>query len=217
MNIELFYAPGSCAFAVLAALEQSSAEYSAIKLDFAAGDQRSREYLNINPLGRVPVLLAEGRIITEAIGTLTYVAARYRDAALLSFDDPLALASEYETLAWFSTSIHLHIAQIFRSERFGDDEDLRLMIKENGLLQFRRELQELEHKCSINRSYTAERFTLVNAFGLVIWRWAQRLECDVSLLPTWSAIIEKDFSRPAVMRAMQREAESERWIKLTAA
>lgn len=217
MSIELFYAPGSCAFAVLTSLEQAEASYSAVKLDLAGGDQRSPEFLQINPLGRVPVLIAEGRTITEAIAALTYVAASNRDAELLSFDDPGALASEYEMLAWFSTSVHLHIAQIFRGERFGDDEDVRRLIKENGVKQFAEDLVALEQRCAAGNAYSADRFTVVNAFGLVIWRWAQRLECDTGALPLWSAIVAKDLARPAAVRATEREAGGERWIKLAAA
>lgn len=211
MSIELFYAPGSCAFSVISALEQAEADYSAFRLDLAAGDQRSAAFLKLNPLGRVPVLVVDGRVVTEALAALTYVATRFRAAGLLSLDDPAALAREYEMLAWFSTSVHLHIAQIFRGERFGDDEDLRRKIKENGLAQFASDLRALEDKCGDGTAYSSDRFGLVNAFGLVIWRWAQKLECDPESFSRWSAIVAGDLARPAVERAIVREASGQRW------
>ena len=47
--LKLFYAVGSCALASHIALEEAGAEYEAVRLDFAAGDQRKPEYLKVNP------------------------------------------------------------------------------------------------------------------------------------------------------------------------
>lgn len=211
MTIEVFYAPGSCSFAVLSALEQAEAEYSALRLDLAAGDQRTPQFLKLNPLGRVPVIVADGRTITELLGVLTYVAMRFPRANLLSLDDPAALAGEYEMLAWFSTSIHIHIAQILRGERFSSDEKARADVKATGLQQFANDLLLLESRCAEGSAYSSSRFGLVNAFGLVIWRWAQRLEIDTAQMPRWSAIVGNDLTRPAIARAADRESAGPQW------
>ena len=57
--LKLFYAVGSCALASHIALEEAGAEYEAVRLDFAAGDQRKPEYLKVNPKGRVPALITD--------------------------------------------------------------------------------------------------------------------------------------------------------------
>lgn len=58
--LKFFYAVGSCALASHIALEEAGAEYEAVRLDFAAGDQRKPEYLKVNPKGRVPALIGRG-------------------------------------------------------------------------------------------------------------------------------------------------------------
>lgn len=57
--ITLYYARGTCALASHLALEYAGAEYRTVRIDFAKKEQRSPEYLRLNPKGRVPALLTE--------------------------------------------------------------------------------------------------------------------------------------------------------------
>ena len=55
-QLTLYYTPGTCAQAVRIALEEAGAPYDLVRVDFAAGQQRTPEYLAVNPKGRVPAL-----------------------------------------------------------------------------------------------------------------------------------------------------------------
>ena len=57
--MKLYYAANTCALACHIALEQAGAPYQVHKLDFTANEQRTPEYLRINPKGRVPALLTQ--------------------------------------------------------------------------------------------------------------------------------------------------------------
>jgi glutathione S-transferase len=54
--IKLFYAADTCSLASHIALEDAAADYSTARIDFATNQQRSAEYLAVNPKGRVPAL-----------------------------------------------------------------------------------------------------------------------------------------------------------------
>ena len=63
-----FYtAPGTCALATHIALQEAGADFDVVKLDFAAGQQQSAEYLAINPKGRVPALKTEHGVLLSLI------------------------------------------------------------------------------------------------------------------------------------------------------
>ena len=47
--IKLFYAVNTCSLASHIALEEAGAEYSTVRINFAADEQRGPEYLAINP------------------------------------------------------------------------------------------------------------------------------------------------------------------------
>ncbi|MFP5445735.1 MAG: glutathione S-transferase N-terminal domain-containing protein, partial [Betaproteobacteria bacterium] len=56
-TLTLYYTPGTCAQAVRIALEEASAPHQLVRVDFAAAQQRTPEYLAVNPKGRVPALV----------------------------------------------------------------------------------------------------------------------------------------------------------------
>ncbi len=53
--MKLYYAAHTCALASHIALEDAGAEYSTVRINFAAHQQRSPEYLAINPKGAFPL------------------------------------------------------------------------------------------------------------------------------------------------------------------
>ena len=84
---KLFYTPNTCALASHIALEQAGAAYEAVKVDFAANEQRKPEYLKLNPRGRVPALVTERGILTETPAILVFIAQSFPKAGLAPLDE----------------------------------------------------------------------------------------------------------------------------------
>src|SRR5262249_14401315 len=61
-ELTLFFAPDTCARVSMIALEETGHPYEAELIAFKRGDHRSPRYLAINPKGRVPTLLVNGRV-----------------------------------------------------------------------------------------------------------------------------------------------------------
>ena len=47
--MKLFYSPGSVALATHLTLAEIGTDFEAVRIDFAASEQRSDEYLSLNP------------------------------------------------------------------------------------------------------------------------------------------------------------------------
>ncbi|HLE65624.1 MAG TPA: glutathione S-transferase family protein, partial [Burkholderiales bacterium] len=64
MNIDLYFAPGACSFVPHAALEAVKAaagqDFTPKLVKLHKGEQRTPEYLAMNPNGQVPVLVVDG-------------------------------------------------------------------------------------------------------------------------------------------------------------
>lgn len=108
-DLTLFFAPGSCAVAVQIALLETGAPFTARQLNLAAGEQRSPEYLAINPKGRVPALITEQGTLTETPALLLYVAQRFPDAKLAPLDNPFLLARMQEVNSFLASTVHVPI------------------------------------------------------------------------------------------------------------
>lgn len=207
MTLQLYFAPGSSSLAPLVALEELDIPYVGHRLDLAAGDQRKPEYLKVNPRGRVPTLVVDGQPVTEVLAILTYLAHRYPHSELLPLADPLKLAKAYEVMSWFASTVHVAFAQIARPERYADDEAVKAALATPGEARFARTLTDIEHLARGPGPWLlGDAFTAVDAYALVIWRWAERRSIDTALYPAWSAKVARAFARPSVVRALRKEA-----------
>jgi glutathione S-transferase len=79
--MKLYYGPGACSFVPHAALEVIKAatgtdfETQSVKLH--KGEQRTPEYLALNPLGLVPVLVEDGKPLTQIVAICDYLDRRF--------------------------------------------------------------------------------------------------------------------------------------------
>jgi glutathione S-transferase len=96
--LELYFAPGSSSFAAHIALHEVGADFVPHPMSFKKKDMKSPEYLAINPEGKVPTLVIDGRPLTEVAGILFYLARTYPEAKLLPGD----AEGEARAVSWMS-------------------------------------------------------------------------------------------------------------------
>ena len=75
--LTLYFAPGSSSMAPHIALHEVGAPFESRPLSFHRKQNRDPAYLAINPEGKVPTLLIDGRPLTEVAGILFYLARRF--------------------------------------------------------------------------------------------------------------------------------------------
>ena len=100
--MKLYYSPGSCALASHIALEESRTDYEAIRIDFGSAQQKSSEFLEVNPKGRVPALVTERGILTETPAILFFLAQSFPGVKMAPLEDPFALAEAHPLTATFA-------------------------------------------------------------------------------------------------------------------
>jgi glutathione S-transferase len=64
-------------------LQELGVDFEAIRVNLLAGEQRSLEFLKINPAGKLPVLVDGDRVLTESVAIVLYLAEKYSDKGLL--------------------------------------------------------------------------------------------------------------------------------------
>ncbi|MFP5325790.1 MAG: glutathione S-transferase N-terminal domain-containing protein, partial [Gammaproteobacteria bacterium] len=83
MSLKLFYAPGACSFVPHAMLELAGAPFEPMMVKLHKGEQKSPEYLALNPKGQVPVLVADGKPLNQIVAICDYLDRRFPKAGLL--------------------------------------------------------------------------------------------------------------------------------------
>ena len=115
--IKLYYAPGACSLAPHIVLEEVGDRYELARVDFAANQQNSADYLRVNPKARVPALTDGDWVLTEAPAILRYIAARHPAVGLWPWD-PREEARCSEWLNWLTSTIHVAFVHVRRAARY---------------------------------------------------------------------------------------------------
>lgn len=89
-------------------LGETGAPFEKRQVDLLAGQQKTPEYRQVHPLGRIPALDDDGVVIWESGAILLYLAEKFPDAALV----PKTLAERgyvYQWLTFGETNIHAYL------------------------------------------------------------------------------------------------------------
>jgi len=97
--LTLYFAPGSSSMAAHIALHEVGIAFDAKPMSFKNDDMHAPEFLKLNPEGKVPTLLIDGRPLTEVAAILFYLARRFPDARLLPLGD---IEAEAQAISWMS-------------------------------------------------------------------------------------------------------------------
>lgn len=88
-SLVFFHNPHSRSCMIRALLEELGADYEQCVIDFRTDEQRSPDYLAVNPLGKVPAIRAGGEVVTETVALYVWLADLYPQAGLApALDDP---------------------------------------------------------------------------------------------------------------------------------
>jgi len=104
--LTLYFAPGSSSMAPHIALHEIGAPFEAQALSWAKKENRDPAYLALNPEGKVPTLLIDGRPLTEVAGILYYLARRFPAAGLLPAGDIEAEAQVVSWMSFIAATVH---------------------------------------------------------------------------------------------------------------
>jgi glutathione S-transferase len=101
-----YFAPGSSAMATHIALHETGAEFEPRLLSFKAKEQQRPDYLALNPEGKVPALVIDGRVLTEVAATLYYLAKTYPEAGLWPKGGIEGEAQTVSRMSFIAATVH---------------------------------------------------------------------------------------------------------------
>jgi len=183
--LTLYFAPGSSSFAVHIALHEIGVPFEGRPMSFKGNDLRSPAYLALNPEGKVPTLVIDGRPLTEVAAILYFLAKRFPDAELLPRND---IEADAQALSWMSFAAStLHPAR-----RRG--------------LDYAKEVYGIADR-RLGGGWALGRYSIadIHLFRLY-WRLANSLKPAPETFPNLAAHYQRMIARPAVQRTIEIES-----------
>ena len=83
MKRTLYYAPIACSLVSLISLDESGADFEVKPVNMRKAEQMKPEYLRMNPKHKVPVLLIDGKPLTENVATALWMTRAFPKAGIL--------------------------------------------------------------------------------------------------------------------------------------
>lgn len=101
----LYYSPGAASLVVHWLLIELGVPHELQPVDLKAGQQRTPEYLALNPNGVVPTLVIDGRPMHEAAAMLLWLADRHADAGLAPAAHAPARGAYYQWMLHLANAV----------------------------------------------------------------------------------------------------------------
>ena len=203
MEIVLYYGPIACSLVPYVTLTEANAEFEVRTVNLRKQQQNMPEYLKLNPKHKVPVLVVDGRILTENVAINTWVARTFPDAKLLPAD-PWQELQAISLMAWCASGIHPFLTRINSPVKVSD-----IAGSEDGVRRLAREQLVENYKIAddllAGREYFFDRFTAVDAHFFWAFRRGTQLVPDLPTFPNCSAHFERMQGRPSVQKVLAFE------------
>jgi glutathione S-transferase len=183
--LTLYFTPGASSMAPHIALHEVGAPFESHPISLAKKETRTPAYLAINPEGKVPALLIDGRLLTEVAGILFYLAKRYPDANLLPTGDIEAEAQAISWMSFIAATVHPARAR--------------------GL-DYAMGIYKLADQRLGNREWALGRYSIadIHLFRL-FWRFTNSFKPPPGSFPNLEAHYARMMARPAVRRTIEIE------------
>jgi len=209
MNLELYFAPGACSFVPHVALEAIKAAtgqgFEPRLLKLHKGEQKTPEFLALNPNGQVPVLMADGKPLSQIVAICDFLDRSYPAAGLLPVE-PWARAQALSQLTWMNNSVHPTFTHVFRAEQFAESDAAKAEVKKVAAAKFRRLLERIQGLVADKPAFWhGARPSPHDAYAFTLLRWGGYAAIDPASLPAYRAYAERVMAAPPVAAALERE------------
>ena len=198
-EIRLHFAPRSRSIRALWLIEEIGAPYELVPMSLERGDHKNPDFLKLNPMGKVPVVVVDGRPVWESPAIVAHLSDLFPDAGLAPAPGTPDRADFYRWLS-FATAVMEpafaeHMAKAEGNPRaygWGDFATMKAALAE-GLA---------DGEWLLPQGFTGADLLIGGNLG---WfsMWAREAFADV---PGIDAYVERCRERPAHVRAREREA-----------
>jgi glutathione S-transferase len=202
----LYYGKGAASLAIHAALKEIGVPYELVAIDLEAGQQRSPEYLRINPQGKVPTLLIDGKAFTESAALMMMLAERHPQANLAPPAGSLARAEWYELIVTMANNLGNNFRLWFYPSDIGgtnEDSALRSAIQQ----RIETTWETLDARLAKSGPYLlGETFSGADLMLTMYMRWSRNMPRPATAWPALQKYADMMRARPSWRHITEVEA-----------
>jgi len=209
MMLSLYYSPGAASLCVHQFLIELGIEHRLEKVDTSANQQKSPEYLKLNPGGVVPTLLVDGIPMVESAAMLMWLAEQDAQSRFLPGDGGRA---RREYLQWFLLLAN-GLQPIFRAWFYPHEAagtEVCDGVKSNAQARIEMMWERINTHLEQSGPYLCgAQLTAVDFFLFMLCRWSRNMPKPATAWPYCAMFVASMKARPSFRTLYQREGLTE--------
>lgn len=205
MTNTLYYSPSTASLVVHWLLIELDVPHTLHALDFDAGDQKTPEYLKLNPQGRVPTLVLDGQVLTESAAIAMHLADLYPQANLAPAVGTQARAAYYRWMFFCAYTLMPAYRGWFYPDEPAGSEHSDLVMASSRITLERAWQQVADHLQANGPHLLGEPLSAADFVLTMLMRWSRNMPRPTDHWPVLKLYADRMKARPAFQETYRRE------------
>jgi glutathione S-transferase len=203
MDILLYYAPIACSLAPYITLTEAGATFEVVPINLRKNQQKSPDYLKLNPKHKVPLLVIDGKPLSENVAIQSWIARTFPEARLLP-EDPWLQLQAISILSWCSSGIHPYLSLLNSPAKICDVPDTAKSVRKLAIAGLF-ETYKIADDMLAGRDYFFNHFTAPDSHFFWCFHRGLLFDLDLSQFKNCTAHFERMKTRPSVQKLLAFE------------
>jgi len=205
MTCQLHYFPGNASLAPHLLLEEMALPFELKLVDRKQNAQKSADYLKLNPLGRIPVLVDGDLVLFEAAAICLHLVDCHSEHNLAPAMGTPERALFYRWMMFLTNTVQSDFMIYFYPDRHTTDPDGAGAVKQMAEKRLGNWLSHINDELKGRDYLLGETFSAVDYFLLMLCRWCRNLGHPPRDYDRIGPCLKRIMARPAVARVMASE------------
>lgn len=204
-NCKLFYYPRNASWAPHMLLAEMGASYELVLVDRKSEAQKSTEYLQLNPTGRIPTLVDGDIVLYESAAICLHLCDRYPQAGLIP-----ALGSQtrplfYQWLFYLTTTLQPTLMLYFYPEKHTSAPGDTALISQTQEIRATGMFALLDKELAGKDFLVGDGITVCDFFLFMLSHWASEFKTPPLSFPNLGQYLRNLSHRPSVKKVCELE------------
>jgi len=208
----LYYAPGAASLAVHWMLIELGVPFEANLVDFSSDEQKSPRYLALNPEGKVPTLIVDGKPHGESTALLMLLAERHPEAGFAPALGSAERAAYLELMIVLANALLPAFRAWFYPQDFGGPDEAD-RVRENARRRIEQVFDRLDDRLAYGREYmVGSGMSAADFLATMLARWSRNMPRPAQTWRNLDAYLRRMKQRESLREVHRREGLTD-WIE----
>lgn len=172
---QLYYYPKNASLAPHLVLQHLKEDFELILVDRDNNQQKSADYLALNPAGRIPVLIHDDIVISESVAICLYLSEQNQHSTLIPAIGDKNRAEFFQWLMYLNNTIQSEFLIYYYPEKHTTSQACVASIQEAQEIRLMNMFQLLDTQLKDKPYFVGDSITVCDYFLLMVSIWGRHL------------------------------------------